>query len=911
MPFKLGAIWAAIKLDTTQFNAAIKHVQGQTAATGKTATGTGTAMGGMWKKMAVGVGIAGGVTLAVRMLKNQFSDMVTTGREFESEWANVTTMMNSSGEEARQMRDELINLSPTLGSTTDLARGMYQVLSASIPEDAAILFLESAAEAAVAGVTDTATAVDALTTVINAYGLEAGDVTSISDVMFETVKSGKLTYAELAASLGTVISPAASTGVKFTEISAALAEMTKKGIPAQTATMQLRQVLMGILAPSTGAAENMDKLGIAYGENALQTQGLAGWLVQLREKTGGSADAIAGIIENARSLTGVLALTGTGTEGLTDAVADMEGALDGGGQTATAFEKQLSTMDITIETLVTASDKFKISFYNGFVEGIEKGVPSAKDFDEITRDLNDAFRTLGEVLGSTVIPAITDWKNKLDSIIKPIKGVKLALSDTVKMIKAGYFPTLKNLNKMYDDQAEAEKESAKWVEFLSGWMVKGADAMQGLTDKVNAQIDATGKSTAAHKTLIPEIETTKNEFIEWLMAVADGKMTIDEYNMRIDGMSDSFINLAKDLKDAEVLDPEDLEPYFTELESMPDATLSVFNQIGLQSLDLKTEIEKHAEDMTKVTLPAFWQNFATSVGTIYGDLIWDLMDKNSTFDESITNLFDNFANMFKSMIADMVQTFVTDFVGGILSGAQDAASGILSSLGSALGGGGAGDIAGGVESVVGSLGGLANPINMISGAVTAIASVAALFKKTGPSSTDSWHFQETWKEQKQLTDYTMINIGGSGGWLAKIHDKTNAVVLKNEYMMKQNRKSIGILGDISKHTSATVKAIKEMTPKKAQAGAVSLQSELIQTHGTPQHPEYIIPHQDLSNMMSGQGGGGGGGGTTNYISINISDQIDPFTAQRMTREVILPQIIAALGTKDFNRDLQRGLGISR
>ena len=910
MPFKLGAIWAAIKLDTTQFNAAIKQVQGQTKTAGTTATGTGTAMGGMWKKMAVGVGIAGGVTLAVRMLKNQFSDMVTTGREFESAWANVTTMMDSSGEEARQMRDELINLSPTLGSTTDLAAGMYQVLSASIPEDAAILFLESAAEAAVAGVTDTATAVDALTTVINAYGLEAGDVTSISDVMFETVKSGKLTYEELAASLGTVISPAASTGVKFTEISAALAEMTKKGIPAQTATMQLRQVLMGILAPSTSAAENMDKLGIAYGENALQTQGLAGWLVQLREKTGGSADAIAGIIENARSLTGVLALTGTGTEGLTNAVADMEGALDGGGQTAGAFEKQLSTMDITMETLVTATDKFKISFYNGFVEGVEKGIPSAKDFDEITRDLNDAFRTLGEILGSTVIPAITDWKNKIDSIITPIKGVKLALSDTVKMIKAGYFPTLKNLNKMYEDQAEAEKESAKWIEFLSGWMVKGADAMKGLTDKVLAEKDATDKSTEAHKGLIPKLTETKDEFIDWMREVADGKMTIDEYNLRLAGMSDSFIRLAADLKDADILDPEDLEPYFTELESLPDASQSVFQQVGLQSLVLKTEIEKHAEDMTKVTLPAFWQNFATSVGTIYGDLIWDLMDKNSTFDESITNLFDNFANMFKSMIAEMVQSFVTDFVGGILSGAQDAASGIVSSLGSALGGGGAGDIAGGVESVVGSLGGLANPIGMISGAVTAIASVAALFKKTGPSSTDSWHFQETWKEQKQLTDYTMINIGGSGGWLAMIHDKTNQVVLKNEYQMKQNRKSIGILGDISKHTSATVKAIKEMTPKKAQAGAVSLQSELIQTHGTPQHPEYIIPHQDLSNMMSGQGGGGGGG-VNNYISINISDQIDPFTAQRMTREVILPQIIAALGTKDFNRDLQRGLGISR
>ncbi|GAG77705.1 unnamed protein product, partial [marine sediment metagenome] len=199
MPFKLGAIWAAIKLDTTQFNAAIKQVQGKTTASAKGATKAGTAYGGMWKKLALGVGIAGGVTMVTRALINQFSDMVTVGREFEAAWANVTTMMDSSTEEAKGMRDALIDLSPTLGSTTELAAGMYQVLSASIPEDAAILFLESAAEAAVAGVTDTATAVDALTTVINAYGLEAGAVDSISDVMFETVKSGKLTYEELAA----------------------------------------------------------------------------------------------------------------------------------------------------------------------------------------------------------------------------------------------------------------------------------------------------------------------------------------------------------------------------------------------------------------------------------------------------------------------------------------------------------------------------------------------------------------------------------------------------------------------------------------------------------------------------------------------------------------------------------------
>lgn len=905
MPFKLGAIWAAIKLDTSQFNAAIKQVQGQTATSAKSATKAGTAYGGMWKKLAMGVGIVGGVTLVTRTLVRQFSDMVKIGREFEAAWANVTTMMTSSNETMRDMRDELIDISPVLGSVTDLAAGMYQVLSASIPEDAAILFLESAAEAAVAGVTDTATAVDALTTVINAYGLEASDVNSISDVMFETVKSGKVTYEELAASLGTIISPAASTGVAFTEITGALAEMTKKGIPAQTATMQLRQVLMGILAPSTQAAENMDALGIAYGENALQTQGLAGWLVELEEKTGGSADAISGIIENARSLTGVLALTGTGTEGLTTSVEKMETAMYEGGQTSEAFDKQLSTMDITIETLKTATDKFKISFYLGFVEGVEKAIPSAKDFDDIAKQLNADFRLLGETLGVGVVGALHHFTEKIRDTQRWASIFDVTTKGLILALKKGQLPTLKNIGKAYGDLAKEEKATAEATEFLSGWMKKASDAMDKLTAEVIKENEELIKSDRIYEGLIPKIADAKLEFVDWLRQVGDGKMTIEEYNLRLDGMSDSFIRLAKDIKDADILDPEDLEPYFTELESAPSALASVLAGVGIQIDETHDSIADHAKTLTEVTLPQFWENFATGVGTIYGNLIWDLMDKNSTFEDSLKMFFDNWLNMFKSMIADMVQNFVTDFVGGILSGAQEAASGVVSSLGEALGGGD--DLAGGVSSITDALGGLAGTFNVVSGAVTAIASViTALQGPGGPSSTDSWHFAETWKEQKRLTDYTMMEIGSSGGWLARIHDKTNAVVLKNEYQMRQNRKANDYLKEISRNTSATVKALGSLP--KAQAGAVSMRTELIQTHGTSSHPEYIIPHEDLSRMVSG---GGGGGTRNNYFSINVSDQIDPYTAQRLTRETILPQIIAALETKDYKRDFQNQLGIER
>ena len=904
MPFQLGAIWAAIKLDTSQFNTAIKQVQGQTAAGAKSATKAGSAYGGMWKKLAMGVGIAGGVALVTRTLANQFSDIVKVGREFESAWANVTTMMGSSAEETKQMRDELIGLSPTLGSTTELAEGMYQVLSASIPEDAAILFLESAAEAAVAGVTDTATAVDALTTVINAYGLEAGDVDEISDVMFATVKSGKLTYDELAGSLGAVIPVAASTGVEFTEISAALATMTKQGIPASTATTQLRGILMKILKPSKQSADLMDKLGIAYGEAALKTKGLSGWLEDLTEKTGGNVDMMALAVEDAQVLTGVLALAGAGAESFAGDLVTMDDALRVGGQTSEALDKQLSTLDVTLDTLATATDKWKTSLYLGFVDGINEAMPNAKDFDEITRMISETMSLLGGTVGKGVVTWIGKFTDNLKTGTAVLSLFKTGWDITITGIKTGNF-TLKKAAEAWGDLQKEERDAAAWSDSLAKLMIKGADAMDALTKKVMEQTDATDESMTAHKDLIPEIESTKYEFIDWLQQVADGKMTIEEYNMRIDGMSESYIRLAKDLKDADILDPEDLEPWFTELESLPDATLSVFHQIGLHSLDLKTEIEKHAETMTQETLPEFWENFATSVGMIYGDLLWDIMDKNSTFEEVIKNFFDNWLNMFKSMVSDMVQTWMTDFIKGLLSSSADAGKKITENLAGAIGGEGADSVADAFGSVGSAAGGLLNTLSGIASIVSAIANVAQLFKKPGIGSTAEWHLKEIWMATKQLTDYTMAEIGSSSGWLSRIHDKTNAVVLKNEFQMKQNRKMIGILKTIAKNTGGMKKALG--APKKGQKGAVSFNTEMIQVHGTPSRPEYIIPHEDLSRILSGSGGGSIT--TNNYISVEIKDQIDPFTADRIVRESMLPAIVRSLETKQFTRVIQHQLGI--
>jgi TP901 family phage tail tape measure protein len=106
--------------------------------------------------------------------------------------------------------------------TGTLAKGLYDILSASIPAEKALYVLSVSAKAARAGLTDTGVAADAITTILNAYGLSAEKAGDVSDWLFSVVKKGKLTFAELAPSIGMVATTASSAGVDLNELGAAL-----------------------------------------------------------------------------------------------------------------------------------------------------------------------------------------------------------------------------------------------------------------------------------------------------------------------------------------------------------------------------------------------------------------------------------------------------------------------------------------------------------------------------------------------------------------------------------------------------------------------------------------------------------------------------------------------------------------
>ena len=81
-------------------------------------------------------------------------------------------------------------------------------------------FVTYSTKLAKAGFAESAQTLDVLTTILNAYGLEADEVGRVSDMLIQTQNKGKVTVAELSSVMGKIIPTAKSNGVALEQITA-------------------------------------------------------------------------------------------------------------------------------------------------------------------------------------------------------------------------------------------------------------------------------------------------------------------------------------------------------------------------------------------------------------------------------------------------------------------------------------------------------------------------------------------------------------------------------------------------------------------------------------------------------------------------------------------------------------------
>ena len=229
------------------------------------------------KAIGIGMVAAGGTILAGLGMS------LKAAADFESAMREVNTMIGLSQEEFMEFSKEVQTLASDLGvDAVDSANALYQAISAGVPKENVLEFLAIATKAAIGGVTSTEVAVDGLTTVINAFKLPMSDAQKVADVMFTTVKGGKTTFEELSAAMFNVAPIAAAAGFEFEEVAAAIATLTKQGVPTSVATTQIRAAMQQLLKPTKDMTEAIEDAGLAFFEETEESRKATAALLPLQ-----------------------------------------------------------------------------------------------------------------------------------------------------------------------------------------------------------------------------------------------------------------------------------------------------------------------------------------------------------------------------------------------------------------------------------------------------------------------------------------------------------------------------------------------------------------------------------------------------------------------------------------------------
>ncbi len=484
---------------------------------------------------------------------------------FEMGLANVSTMLDDATmkympEYERQLKKMAIEF----GQSTDtLSKGLYDILSASVSADEAIEVLRVSSKAAIAGLTDTGIAADALTTILNSYGLEAKEATRIGDILFATVKGGKITFGELAGSIGKVASLAAAVGLEFTEVSGAIATMTRNGVQSDIAMTSLRAILVTFLQPQADAVKIAKKFNLVLNANTIRTIGLTGVLEKLTDAT---EEEIAGIFKNQRALVGIAPLRGN----LTALIEDQEKATDSLGKQEEAYGKIIDKTGIKLKRMAESWKSLKVAAGEGGASAID--------------NLSNAMVQMGPIIGGLVRHIGNDIP---DAVTEMYFQTELARK---KLLSA--FARI-DLTGVLDD--EALKREIKSLE-------KIVKSVQGVTKVQKELADITEDVAKSFERMEAVVKDTASHFETWgaaqdfLLGLSDSAVVTAQSIYGIIPASEEFTDVLTKLNEeitAVRIETEDFGK--TDIEKQ----VAQFGRLE-EALSSPSEILKYREEVKKL-----------------------------------------------------------------------------------------------------------------------------------------------------------------------------------------------------------------------------------------------------------------------------------------------------------------------
>lgn len=395
----LGKLIAVLGVDTTRLvkaredmrrfetkmNASVKSVNDKLKSVGSTMKSFGRDMS---KYVTLPISLIGGA--AFKMYK-----------DFEASMSKVIGLVGISKTQVASWSKQILQLAPTLGKAPkELADAMFFITSAGLQGANALQALIYSAKASVAGLGETKVIADLVTSAMNAYGAANLSAKRATDVLTAAVREGKAEAQDLAASMGQVLPIASAMQVSFDQVGAAIAAMTRTGTNAQTAAIQLRQILNSILKSTQQAEQALYDMGTSTEElrKTIKERGLLATLMKVRELTQKYGETVASkVFPNIRALSGVLDLMGSN---LADNIAIFKSMQNATGSLDKAFNQATSTVQYKWNKAI-ATGKTALTILGKTISGA--AIPLIESLSDKIQKVTDWFNSLNDSTKTTIV----------------------------------------------------------------------------------------------------------------------------------------------------------------------------------------------------------------------------------------------------------------------------------------------------------------------------------------------------------------------------------------------------------------------------------------------------------------------------------------------------------------------------
>lgn len=255
-----------IKTVNDQFN----ELQNKTSGIQKATAGTGKVL-------------TASITAPLIAAAGTASKLFMDYEEGQAKVATVAVPAGATNEDLETYREGIIALSNEVNTDVSVLNdALYDGISAIGDIPNALDLVETSAKTAKGGFTDAQTAVNGLTTVLNAYNLTGKESNQIANEMMVAQNRGKTTFGEMAPVIGNVASTAAGLNITTKELFSSLAATTANGILTAQSITGLKAALSNIAKPTDEAKTAAEALNLEISESALKEKGWMQYLTDIR-----------------------------------------------------------------------------------------------------------------------------------------------------------------------------------------------------------------------------------------------------------------------------------------------------------------------------------------------------------------------------------------------------------------------------------------------------------------------------------------------------------------------------------------------------------------------------------------------------------------------------------------------------